>query len=345
MTSHIQPHPGRSDNSPPIPPETLNPPRRHENGSHRNHANSISVPSLPKKGGNPPEFAPEPTGSGLGLSPLETNDTRTFPRTPQKTRIARMARVVRGAASAVQDHMTRKKCRFKAAFITLTYRPGESWEPLDISKTMKCYRAWLKRRGHDLHAVWVAELQKRGAVHYHIVMWLPKGITPPFPDKQGWWTKGDTQAVWAKKPVSYITKYATKGTPGDMQFPKGCRLYGCYGIPIPLAWFRAPTWLRELTKPGDTIKRRGPWYCHYESGWGIRTPWVVRSFTQDTITLDWLGWPEGRVKKIEDIEANWTEWADIEAALRLVRRDDAWLDTLERLIPSCVQAGPISHGA
>jgi Protein of unknown function (DUF3296). len=39
----------------------------------------------------------------------------------------------------------------------------------------------MERRGHKLPYVWVAELQKRGALHYHVLLWLPRGLTLPNP--------------------------------------------------------------------------------------------------------------------------------------------------------------------
>jgi len=214
--------------------------------------------------------------------------------------------------------------------ITLTYRPGEFWEPNDISNCIKRYREWLARRGIPLKAVWVAELQKRGAVHYHILIWLPKGVTPPKPDKRGWWKKGSTNCFWARKPVSYITKYASKEDSKNGGYPKGCRLFGCYGVPINLSWWRAPGWLREIIEPGDTIKRRGPWHVHYESGYGFRSPWVVERFNAKELELRWVGHDNGRKEAILDIEENWLMWADIEYAYRVIRRDDDWCESLAR---------------
>jgi hypothetical protein len=40
--------------------------------------------------------------------------------------------------------------------------------PRHVSELIKRTRQWLERRGHSLHCVWVAELQKRGALHYHV---------------------------------------------------------------------------------------------------------------------------------------------------------------------------------
>lgn len=69
--------------------------------------------------------------------------------------------------------------------VTLTYRNIDDWCTDDISYFMRLVRQWCKRRQIAVRYVWVAELQKRSAVHYHVVFWLPIGISLPKPDKQG----------------------------------------------------------------------------------------------------------------------------------------------------------------
>jgi hypothetical protein len=75
------------------------------------------------------------------------------------------------------------------------------------------------------------ELTKKGVPHYHLVVWLPKGVTLPKPDKRGWWPHGSTRIEWARNAVGYIAKYASKGTEGHA-FPRGARLNGSGGLSI-----------------------------------------------------------------------------------------------------------------
>ena len=77
--------------------------------------------------------------------------------------------------------------------LTLTYREVGAWHPRHISELLQRVRVWLRRRGERLRYVWVGELQQRGALHYHVLCWLPRGLTLPKPDKQGWWTHGSTR--------------------------------------------------------------------------------------------------------------------------------------------------------
>lgn len=54
--------------------------------------------------------------------------------------------------------------------LTLTYRDVDAFEPCHISLLIKHIRQWLLRRGYRMLYVWVAELQQRGALHYHVLI-------------------------------------------------------------------------------------------------------------------------------------------------------------------------------
>lgn len=153
--------------------------------------------------------------------------------------------------------------RFRAAFVTLTYREVDQWEPKHITGFLKNLRDWARRQGlPSLRYLWVAELQKRGAVHYHVMVWLPKRLSMPKPDKRGWWKHGLSQVKWARKPVGYIAKYASKQESKNEQghsFPKGCRLHGAGGIcstdRIAVRWWQLPGYIRDAVFPADDVCR------------------------------------------------------------------------------------------
>lgn len=165
--------------------------------------------------------------------------------------------------------------------VTQTYRPGEDWSPLDQTGFIKRVREWARRAGFACRYTWVAELQQRGAVHYHSLLWLPRGVTMPKPDARGWWKKGLTRREWAKNSVGYIAKYASKVESKEGgSFPKGCRLYGCGGLAEAqrrvARWWKLPGWLRE--RSGSDVTWRpcpgGGWYAKEtgefcESGWRL----------------------------------------------------------------------------
>lgn len=128
-------------------------------------------------------------GGSAGLVSLKTSDTPDLSEVPidqVQARITRLRRSVTVGARLIQDSVG--WLGFKPAMLTLTYRDIDGFKPLHISVLIKHIRQWLARRGHVLRYVWVAELQMRGALHYHVVTWLPRGLTLPKPDKQGWWT-------------------------------------------------------------------------------------------------------------------------------------------------------------
>ncbi len=140
---------------------------------------------------------------------------------------------------------------FRVALITLTYKPGIEWAAEHIATLVNLYRQFFARRKLKCHYVWTVELQGNGKPHYHIVMWMPKGVKPPKPDKADWWPHGHTQAIYAISPVGYIAKYASKseGKSGH-HLPKKARLWGYGGLKMVersgVAYAMAPTWLKAV---------------------------------------------------------------------------------------------------
>lgn len=116
--------------------------------------------------------------------------------------------------------------------VTLTYKYASHWSPRDITK----YTEWLKYHyKKDLHSYcWVAELQERGAVHYHLIACVTKGIKIAYPDKaQGAkghipWKHGFTKVEKAEKPA-YLVTYVGKAKQKDyFRFPLGARGFGIW---------------------------------------------------------------------------------------------------------------------
>ena len=164
--------------------------------------------------------------------------------------------------------------------VTLTYRDDVDWSPRQVSNYLKCVREWARRKGIFIHYVWVLELTKRGRPHYHVLFWLPRGISMPKADKQGWWRHGMTNTVPARSPVGYLCKYTSKGIDFDSwgKLPRGGRLYGHGGytpkMRITRAWLVAPAWVRELIDEMDGVRRVGCYWVNRVSGMGIRSPFA-----------------------------------------------------------------------
>lgn len=144
--------------------------------------------------------------------------------------------------------------------------------------------------------MWVAELQRRGALHYHVVVFVPRHLRLPRPDACGWWPHGLSKVETARSPVGYLTKYATKTRPEDLaRLPKGVRLHGNGGLGAFMRSFYRlalwPRWMRERAdvevrllgsdeaealglSPGLSDIRKGPggWWDR-DTGALYRSPW------------------------------------------------------------------------
>lgn len=208
---------------------------------------------------------------------------------------------------------------YRVALITLTYRRDGMWDPGHISALIKNYREWFRRNAkgsgvEGFHYVWCMELTEIGRPHYHIVAWMPKGVTPPLPDDQGWWPHGSTNAVFAKSPVGYITKYASKAeTKSGHHLPKRARLWGYGGLKMvergDVAFALAPRWLKgvihhdshpkkrpititEKTKYGATKTTKvSAWVlmAGLSAGWAFFSPFDYDGFTGSGIALSHRG--------------------------------------------------------
>ena len=116
--------------------------------------------------------------------------------------------------------------------VTLTYRgTNDAWQASHVRDFMGHVRKWCQRRGFKANYVWVAELQKRGVIHYHVALWVPAGTRLPKPDECGWWPHGMTRIEVARAAVPYLLKYLSKDASKTMgDFPKGARVYGVGGL-------------------------------------------------------------------------------------------------------------------
>ncbi len=134
-----------------------------------------------------------------------------------------------------------------AWMVTLTYRGDNSdWAARHLSDALHGFRLWCGRRRITVRYVWVAELQKRGVIHYHLAIWLPRGIRMPKWDvrlrssKSPWWPHGMANRILAKHATAYLMKYLSKGSDYG-QLPRGARAYGVGGLDHSLR--RARRWL------------------------------------------------------------------------------------------------------
>jgi hypothetical protein len=174
-------------------------------------------------------------------------------------RTRKVSQAVKTTARLHQDEISSSGFRYKPAMITATYAPDKSWAKKDISGLLNNCKMYLLRKykQNRFRYTWVAELTKRGVIHYHIILWLPKGCTLPKPDKKGWWSKGSTRIEWVKNAIGYLAKYASKGSDTSHDFPKGARISGYAGLTEDsrreYRFWRTPRSIREQFNPEQLL--------------------------------------------------------------------------------------------
>lgn len=153
-------------------------------------------------------------------------------------------------------------------FVTLTYHPDVDWRPEHIASAVKRFRNWCRSQGVECRYTWVAELQQRGAVHYHLLAWLPPGRRMPQWDrptrKRGghrspFWPHGMSNTELARSGVGYLMKYLSKL--GELtRFPKGLRLYGIGGLSkagrMVRGWYNLPQWAKAAYGVGELVRKK-----------------------------------------------------------------------------------------
>jgi hypothetical protein len=182
-------------------------------------------------------------------------------------------------ARLVDEGLRRGGRRVYPVMITLTYALDGAWSRRHIVLFLSLVRDWFRRRGRRFHYAWVAELTERGRVHFHIVVWMPKGFRLPKPDKCGWWCHGMTKIEAARNAVGYLAKYVSKETLRQ-RFPKGLRIHGRGGLTaqqrIVARWWSMPKWLRDRTgKPCDLRRVVGGGVVCLETGEFFESPWRI----------------------------------------------------------------------
>ncbi len=244
---------------------------------------------------------------------------------PLISRLRRMRKTVLTSARLIEERLgvsRGRNAQWKAAMLTLTYHHVDDWKPDHISMLIRHARQFMKRRGFPFHYVWTAELQERGAVHYHIVFWMPR-VAPgrygflkfPKPDDQGWWPWGSSRIHWARNAVGYLAKYASKvdDLPSGCKFPKGCRLHAVGGLTVDerveVRYWRAPVYARLALGRTADIRKCDGGYENRFTGDFVKSPWVLVGFfgKMPFFLYEPIDMPThichdlGRVKKLSDL--------------------------------------------
>lgn len=225
---------------------------------------------------------------GAGLVPFVTTDMLLF--SSRLLRLGHMRRAVAESAKHHQQELIGAGNRWRPVLITLTYRDEVKWLPEQIGCCLDAIREYLRRRGHKFRYVWVMELTKRGVPHYHVVTWLPRGLTLPKPDKRGWWPHGMTRIEWARSPIGYLIKYASKGINGQFSIPPGARLHGCGGLDLESrlgrAWSFLPKYAKNVFTPEDRARRvKGGGFSSILTGEIVKSDFIFIGFFYGAIAL------------------------------------------------------------
>ena len=145
-------------------------------------------------------------------------------------RLRRMrARILR--SSNMLQHVGRTPYAY-----TLTHRDRgrTAWRSHEISRLLERLRLKFNRRprnGRPLRYVWVAELQRDGTPHYHLILWdLPRLHL----DTMGFWPHGMSRCDGsARNGAAYAVAYAGKLEKTQQKrdaFPRGLRISGSGGL-------------------------------------------------------------------------------------------------------------------
>ena len=211
------------------------------------------------------------SAEGAGLVPSKTSLNLSVSLSVEACADRRVKRLKRSVWASGHLHGLAQN-GFRAAkcwFVTLTYVGVLDWRPDHISTALQGFRNWCKSKGVPCRYTWVGELQQRGAVHYHLLAWLPVGVTMPHWDKTtrkhggvraAFWPYGMSNTEIAKSGVGYLMKYLSKL--GELtKFPKGLRLYGIGGLDAGAravrSWYNLPEWAKCEYGVGALIRAAG----------------------------------------------------------------------------------------
>lgn len=228
--------------------------------------------------------------AGLGLVPSSTSghdfQKVTIELDQNRIRAMRLKKSIITGARLHDEEAKKGSVRGAWYMLTTTYRKRCNSSPRDISDLLRLVRRFFNRavqrraRYNDsrFRYLWVGELTKRFKPHYHLLIWIPKGIFIPKVDRAGWWPHGSTKMEKARNAVGYLAKYASKFC-ADMsaKFPKGFRTHGVGGLnkesKRELRWWKAPEDARKALGDGADIRKVKGGYADKLTGSFWPSPW------------------------------------------------------------------------
>lgn len=261
----------------------------------------ISVPAVatatvpPPIGGSSACVTPSAVGSrlphslpGPGLAAsahpglvrkIATCGTRTPPLLRKKARKAARRKLL-----GVLPQMKRLALihNLYAVCVTLTYEDEHTHQAQDLSKFLQRLRAQIRRLYPDVPLLYLSSLDRTahgstldGILHYHLLIWLPRGFRLEHDRLARWWPHGSTWNECCRNLRDWV-RYITKAT--SAMFPKGARLYGYGGLDragkYSISRSSWPIWVKRLIPYGEHAKRvAGGGWVHMETGLWFESPW------------------------------------------------------------------------
>lgn len=205
---------------------------------------------------------------------------------PAQSRVTRLRKGLGIAAKQLHNMGDRNQ---RIWMQTLTYAgTNANWRPEHISRYLDALRKWhyAVTGSKKVRYAWVAELQQRGVIHYHVIVWLDGGLTPPKAD-MAWkrkdraglvhwespmWPHGMSRRDLSTAPVAYLMKYASKVESKNVgSFPHGARIHGTGGMDASgrsiRRWVLWPAYVQGNASVADRFKPApGGGYCNDETG-------------------------------------------------------------------------------
>ena len=205
---------------------------------------------------------------------------------PKQARVTRLRKGLGIAAKQLHNQGPKNQ---QIWMQTLTYAgDNRQWKPEHISRYLDALRKWhYSRTGSaKVRYAWVAELQQRGVIHYHVIVWLSAALTPPKPDtpwrrtdKRGnafhepaMWPHGMSNRMRSTAPVAYLMKYASKIESKNVgTFPHGARIHGAGGLDESgrciRRWVLWPAYVQGNAAVSDRFKPApGGGFINHETG-------------------------------------------------------------------------------
>ncbi len=162
--------------------------------------------------------------------------------TPLELRLSRLKKRLSHFANW-KEEVEEMVSEVDSIMVSLTYRKVGDWNARHVTEFIRKVKRFLGSRLYGYF--WVAEMQERGAVHYHVIFIVLQGVRIPKPDQEGYWEYGMTRIEKVNHVYGYLSKYLSKDGQ-KAKYPKGIRIFG-FSIYILKDWVairKLPQWVQ-----------------------------------------------------------------------------------------------------